>query len=111
MTATIELAASRGCNGVDPDDVDGYDNDTDLLLTQADAVDFLNFLADAAHSRGLSIGLKNAGGIVEAVLLNMEWQANEQCVQYGECGLSTPFVEAGRASRSSILSIQVMCRM
>ena len=96
MTARIELAASKGCDGVDPDNVDGYDNDTGLDLTQADAIDYLTFLADAAHSRGLSIGLKNAGDIVGATLSIMEWQINEQCIQYDECDLFTPFLDAGK---------------
>lgn len=64
MTARTELAASKGYDGVDPDNVDGYDNDTGLSLAQADAIDYLNFLANAAHSRALFIGLNNAGEIV-----------------------------------------------
>jgi hypothetical protein len=84
MTARIELAVSKGCDGVDPDNVDGYSNSNGHGLTQADAVDYLTFLADTAHSRGLSIGLKNAGDIVGDVLPNMEWQVNEQFVEAGK---------------------------
>jgi hypothetical protein len=96
MTARVELAAAKGCDGVDPDNVDGYSNSNGLGLTQGDAVDYLTFLADAAHSRGLSIGLKNAGDIVGDILPSMEWQVNEQCVEYSECDLFAPFVEAGK---------------
>jgi hypothetical protein len=96
MTARIELAASKGCDGVDPDNVDGYSNVNGLGLTQANAISYLEFLADAAHSRGLSIGLKNAGEIVGDILPSMEWEVNEQCIEYGECDLFTPFVEAGK---------------
>jgi endo-alpha-1,4-polygalactosaminidase (GH114 family) len=96
MTARIEQAKTRGCDGVDPDNVDGYDNTNGVGLTEADAVDYLTFLADAAHSRGLSIGLKNAGGLVAKTLDIMEWQVNEQCVEYGECDLFQPFITAGK---------------
>ena len=37
MTARIELARSQGCDGVDPDNVDAYDNVNGLSLTQNDA--------------------------------------------------------------------------
>lgn len=96
MLSRLDLAAVKGCDGVDPDNVDGYDNDNGLGLTQADAINYVNFLADAAHARNLSIGLKNAGEIIPQVLGKMQYALNEQCVQYGECDTWQPFVEAGK---------------
>lgn len=96
MKTRIELAASKGCDGVDPDNVDGYNNANGLGLTAADATSFLSFLADTAHSLGLSIGLKNAGDLVTSVLDIMEWHVNEQCLEYNECQLFQPFIDAGK---------------
>lgn len=96
MTARIDLAKEKGCDGIDPDNVDAYNNENGLGLTSSDAVSYLTFLADAAHSRGLSIGLKNAGDIVGDVLPLMQWEVNEQCVEYEECDLFVPFVDAGK---------------
>ena len=96
MLSRLDLAVTKGCAGVDPDNVDGYDNDNGLDLTQADAVDYVNFLADAAHARNLSVGLKNAGEIIPQVLEKMAWAVNEQCVQYEECSTWQPFVAAGK---------------
>ena len=96
MLSRLELAVTKGCDGVDPDNVDGYANDNGLGLSQADAVDYVNFLADAAHTRNLSIGLKNAGEIIPQVLAKMQWAVNEQCVQYDECSTWRPFVQAGK---------------
>ncbi len=96
MLSRLDLAVTKGCDGVDPDNVDGYDNDNGLGLTQADAVDYVNFLADAAHARNLSVGLKNAGEIIPQVLGKMQWAVNEQCVQYAECSTWQPFVESGK---------------
>ncbi|KAK0121554.1 hypothetical protein ONS95_009844 [Cadophora gregata] len=93
MTTRIELAKTKGCDGVDPDNVDGYDNDTGFDLTKEQAVDFMTFMAIEAHSRNMSIGLKNSGGIVNSTLPMMQWQVNEQCVQYNECDSFTPFIE------------------
>jgi hypothetical protein len=96
MLTRLDLALSKGCDGVDPDNVDGYDNDTGFNLSKADAVNYMTFLAEAANSRKLSIGLKNAGGIVPLVLDKMQFAVNEQCVQYAECKLFRPFVDAGK---------------
>jgi hypothetical protein len=96
MTERLALAAKIGCDGVDPDNVDGYDNDTGFDLTANDAVNYMTFLAAGAHSLGMAIGLKNAGTIVNATLDMMQWEVNEQCVQYNECEQFQPFIQAGK---------------
>ncbi|CZS97674.1 hypothetical protein WAI453_008773 [Rhynchosporium graminicola] len=96
MTSRIQMAKDKGCDGVDPDNVDGYDNDTGFDLTKQQSVDFMTFMAIEAHSRNMSIGLKNAGGIVNSTLPIMQWQVNEQCLQYQECDSFTPFIEANK---------------
>lgn len=96
MVQRLNLAAEKGCDGVDPDNIDGYENDNGLGLTEDDAVDFVTFLADAAHSRNMSIGLKNGGAIVDRVINLMQWELNEQCIQYDECDTYRPFIDAGK---------------
>ncbi|EIW78245.1 glycoside hydrolase family 114 protein [Coniophora puteana RWD-64-598 SS2] len=96
MSARIQVAKSKGCDGVDVDNVDGYGNDTGFNLTQTDGVDYVKFLSDTAHAAGLSYGLKNAGDIVPQVVDVAEWVVNEQCVQYDECDLYQPFIKANK---------------
>lgn len=96
MAARLDLAVSKGCNGVDPDNIDGYQEDTGFGLTMDDAVDYVTFLANAAHGRGLSIGLKNGAEIVPNVLSLMQWEVNEQCENYAQCGAFQPFISAGK---------------
>ena len=82
MTNRIVLAVTNGCDGVDLDNIDGYVNNNGLGLTNDTAIDYMTFLADQAHSRGLAIGPKNAAEIVASVLPHVEWQVNEECLQY-----------------------------
>lgn len=97
MTARLALAAQKGCDGVDPDNVDGYDNkENGFGLTSADAVDYLNFLAIGAHGLNMSLGLKNAKEVVPSVIDYLQWEVNEQCVQYSECDSFQPFIAAGK---------------
>lgn len=96
MTKRIALAASKGCNAVDPDNVDGYNNKPGFPLTQTDAVNYVTFLADQAHAKGLASGLKNGAEIVSRVVGKVDYAVNEQCVEYGECASWQPFIKAGK---------------
>lgn len=96
MRARLDLARHKGFDGVDPDNVDAYDNKNGLKLTKDDAVDYVRFLAREAHARGLAVGLKNAGDIVPRVVGEVEWCVQEQCVQYGDEEQFVPFIKAGK---------------
>jgi hypothetical protein len=97
MKKRLDLASSKGCDGVEPDNVDGYTNDTGFSLSAADQIDYNTFLASEAHKRGLSVGLKNDVDQVNQLEPHFDWALNEECVKYDECNLLTPFVQAGKA--------------
>lgn len=96
MQARLDIAVTKGCDGVDPDNIDGYDNTNGLDLTEAQAIDYVNWLAAQSHKRGLSVGLKNGGGIIDSVIDNMQWCVNEQCAEYEECDTYAAFIEADK---------------
>ena len=96
MTARLDLAASRGCDGVEPDNVDGYANDSGFDLTADDQLDFNRFLAGAAHERDLLVGLKNDLDQVLELVDHFDFAVSEQCHEYDECELLVPFVAAGK---------------
>ncbi|MDW8214534.1 MAG: endo alpha-1,4 polygalactosaminidase [Roseiflexaceae bacterium] len=96
IKARLDLAVSKGCDGVDPDNVNGYTNDTGFPLTSEDQKRYNIFLAEAAHQRGLSIGLKNNLGQIPELISHFDWILNEECFSHGECQLLLPFVRAGK---------------
>jgi hypothetical protein len=59
LSKRLDLAVSKGCNGIDADNVDGYSNVNGLQLSAAGPLDFNRWLAREAHNRDLSVGLKN----------------------------------------------------
>jgi hypothetical protein len=96
MAARLDLAAQKGCDGVDPDNVDGYANESGFPLSYQDQLTFNTWLARQAHERGLSVGLKNDLDQVGDLLAHYDWALNEQCFQYNECNLLLPFIQAGK---------------
>jgi hypothetical protein len=96
MRARIKLAWRKGCDAIDPDNVDGYQNDNGLGLTSDDAIDYMRFLADEAGKYKMGVGLKNAGDIIPDVLDFINFSVNEQCIEYSECDTFAPFIQADK---------------
>jgi hypothetical protein len=93
----LDLCRSKGFDGVEPDNVDGYSNSSGFPLSAADQLAFNRFIAAAAHARGLSVGLKNDLDQAATLQPDFDWALNEQCYQYGECDALQPFAKAGKA--------------
>jgi len=86
MAGRLDLAKSKGCDGVEPDNVDGYSNSTGLPLTAQDQLDYNRYLATSAHARGLAVALKNDVDQLAALEPSFDFAVNEQCNEYSECG-------------------------
>jgi hypothetical protein len=97
MAARFDLCRQKGFDGVAADLVDGYVQDSGFPLTAADQLTYNRMLADLAHERGLSIGLKNDLDQVADLVDEFDFAVNEQCFQYEECDRLAPFVRAGKA--------------
>jgi hypothetical protein len=96
MEARLDLAVQKGCDGVDPDNVNGFENDTGFPLTGGHQLAFNRFLSSAAHQRGLLIGLKNDLNQIPDLVSSFDWILNEECFSFQECHLLQPFQDAGK---------------
>ena len=97
MAARLDYAVERGCDGVDPDNVDGYTNNSGFSFGYAEQLDYNTFLAEQAHARGLSVGLKNDLDQIVDLVGSFDFAVNEECFDYNECQMLQPFVQAGKA--------------
>ena len=93
MEARLDLAKAKGCDGVEPDNMDGYTNDTGFNLTPQDQLRYNKFIANEARERGLSVGLKNDLDQIEELEPFFDFSINEQCHFYNECEKMEPFIE------------------
>jgi hypothetical protein len=97
MRARLDLAQQRGCDAVEPDNVDAWQNDSGFDLTRADQLDYNTFLAEEAHARDLAVGLKNTVELADELEPLFDWTLNEECLAYDECHRLSAFVDAGKA--------------
>ena len=96
MRARLDACAAKGFDGVEPDNVDGYTNNTGFPLTYQDQLRYNTWLADQAHARGLSIGLKNDPDQVADLLPHFDWAMTEGCFDQGWCEEMAPFIRSGK---------------
>jgi hypothetical protein len=96
MAARFDMCRAKGFDAVEPDNVDGYANTTGFPLTAGQQLAYNRMIAALAHERGMAVGLKNDLDQVRPLVGDFDFSVDEQCAQYGECELLTPFIAAGK---------------
>ncbi|WP_351236742.1 endo alpha-1,4 polygalactosaminidase [Streptomyces sp. NPDC002133] len=97
MAARLDMCREKGFDAVEPDNMDGYLNDTGFPLSAGHQLRYNRLIARLAHDRGMAVGLKNDLPQIPQLVGDFDFAVNEQCAQYGECDALTPFIEAGKA--------------
>ncbi|GAB1644443.1 endo alpha-1,4 polygalactosaminidase [Krasilnikovia sp. MM14-A1259] len=97
LAKRFDMCKAKGFDGIEPDLMDGFANDTGFPLTAAHQLRFNRFIAQLAHERGLSVALKNDVEQVSQLVGDFDFAVNESCNVYHECYLLTPFIKAGKA--------------
>jgi len=96
MTNRLDLAVEKGCDGVEPDNMDGYTNSTGFALNGDDQLLYNQFIANEARQRGLLVGLKNDLDQIVTLEPFFDFAVNEECHYYNECDALQPFIDAGK---------------
>lgn len=96
MRARLDLCKSKGFDAVEPDNMDSYTNETGFEISYEDQLAYNLWLAEEAHQRGLSIGLKNNAEQVADLINHYDWALTEDCFDQGWCEEMLPFIQAGK---------------
>ena len=78
MRIRLDLAVTKGCNGVEPDNADGYVNNSGFPLSAATQLDYNRFLAGEAHNRRLSVALKNGVNQLSCLVGDFDLAINQK---------------------------------
>ncbi|MFD4606992.1 endo alpha-1,4 polygalactosaminidase [Streptomyces sp. NPDC058440] len=97
MERRFDMCRDKGFDAVEPDLLEAYSNRTGFPLTARDQLRYNRMIAEVAHERGLSVGLKNDLPQIPQLVGDFDFAVNEECAQYRECERLTPFVKAGKA--------------
>ncbi len=96
MEARFKLCKEKGFDGIEADNVDGWQNSTGFTITAAQQLTYNVWLANLAHSLGLSIALKSDTQQIPELEPYYDYSVDEECLEYSECSLLEPFVKAGK---------------
>jgi Glycoside-hydrolase family GH114 len=90
LSARLDKARSLGVDAIEFDNVDAYQNKTGLTISAATQEQFDATIANLAHSKGFTVGLKNDLGQANDLQPYFDFAINEQCWQYNECNYPPP---------------------
>ena len=96
MISRLNLALLKGCDGVEPDNIDAYQNNSGFNISARDQLAFNKLIANEAHKRGLSVGLKNDLDQIPDLISYFDFSINEQCHEFHECDALTNFIANGK---------------
>jgi hypothetical protein len=96
MRARIQACRRKGFDVLDPDNINGYENETGFPLTRADAVRYIRWLAAEAHRNGMAISLKNGEDLIDQVADVVDMMQSESCYFYGNCDKVKVITELGK---------------
>jgi hypothetical protein len=97
MEKRIAMCARKGFDGVEPDNIAGWENKTGFPLTRADQRRYNLWIASQVHERGMAVALKNDPRQAKELVGAFDFAVVEECFQYAECDFFEPFVAAGKA--------------
>lgn len=85
MRARMDACKSKGFDVIDPDNVNGYENPTGFNITKRQSLDYIRWLANESHARGMAFSLKNSESLVEQLVDAVDMMQSESCFRYGNC--------------------------
>jgi len=97
MDARLDLAKSKGFDAIEPDNIDGWENNSGFPLTAQDQLNYNEWVASEAHTRGLSVGLKNDIEQITTLEPYFDWDLDEQAYQYSEYSSLSAFTSDKKA--------------
>jgi hypothetical protein len=97
IKARLKLAKDKGCDGVEPDNVDGYANSSGFDLSYKEQIRFNKLIAKEAHNLNLAVALKNDLAQIKELEPFFDFAINEQCHKYNKCDKLKPFINNNKA--------------
>ncbi|HTU79200.1 MAG TPA: endo alpha-1,4 polygalactosaminidase [Solirubrobacteraceae bacterium] len=95
MSARFRMCAEKGFDAVEPDNIEGYANDTGFPLTAQEQLTYNEWVAEEVHSLGMAVLQKNDGEQTPELQPYFDGAVTEQCNEYHECADFDPYLRAG----------------
>lgn len=96
IRARFKVCARKQFDAIEPDNIDGFENDTGFPLTARYQLAYDEWIAAEAHRLGLAVFQKNDPEQASALQPHFDGVLDEQCNQYAECSSFRSYAAAGK---------------
>jgi hypothetical protein len=96
MAARFEMCREKGFDAVEPDNIEGFSNNSGFALTAQQQLNYNQWIAGEVHSLGMAVLQKNDGEQTPQLQPYFDGALSEQCNQYRECASFQPYLAAGK---------------
>jgi hypothetical protein len=96
MQRRLQMCQEKGFDGVEPDNMEGYANESGFPLTASEQLTYNEWVAGAVHALGMAVLQKNDGEQTPELAADFDGALTEQCNQYEECADFAPYLAAGK---------------
>ena len=96
IQSRFDMIRDKGFDGIEPDNMDGYNEFNGFNLTVEDTRLFCEWIIDEAHSRGLCIGQKNTEELVPLLYEKFDFALTEDVFNMNTQADYTPYISSGK---------------
>jgi hypothetical protein len=96
MIARLKMCKEKGFDAVEPDNMDGFSNQTGFPLAAGDQLTYDEWVASEVHSLGMAVLQKNDGEQTQELEPHFDGALTEECNVYSECSSFDPYLSAGK---------------
>ena len=97
MKSRFDMIKNKGFDGIEPDNMNGYQYDTGFDISEEDALVYSRWMIDQAHRRQLSIGQKNSEELIPRLFDEFDWILTEDAYVDNFYEELSPFISLGKA--------------
>ncbi len=95
MAKRFQMCKEKGFDAVDPDNIDGWENETGFPLTAAQSDAYDEWVASEVHSLGMAVFQKNDGDQTGTLDADFDGAITEECNVFDECSDFEPYIAKG----------------
>lgn len=96
MRSRLEMCERKGFDAVEPDNIEGYANDTGFPITARQQLRYDRWIARTAHSLHLAVLQKNDAAHAGRLHRLFDGALSEECRRFRECSSFEPYLREGK---------------
>ncbi|HWX74777.1 MAG TPA: endo alpha-1,4 polygalactosaminidase [Solirubrobacteraceae bacterium] len=96
MEKRFQICREKGFDAVEPDNMEGYANESGFPLTAQEQLTYNEWVAGAVHALGMAVFQKNDSEQTPKQVSLFDGALSEECNRYHECANFQPYLAAGK---------------